>query len=115
MPPDTDDPIALLADAEQHFAALQEIFYRLARERARPLMEERPDRGLSDLIKPGEAAKLAKCSKSTINRWCNDNPVDKPGGFAISIRKRWRISKAPFLDFLARDPKEDPVNETFER
>lgn len=37
MPPDTDDPIALLADAEQHFAALQEIFYRLARERARPL------------------------------------------------------------------------------
>ncbi|WP_157224007.1 hypothetical protein [Afipia broomeae] len=112
---DTDDPIALFAVAEQHFAALQEIFHRLARERAQPLTEARPDRGLSDLIKPGEAAKLAKCSKSTVNRWCNDNPVDKPGGFAILIRERWHISKAPFLDFLARDPKADPIDETFER
>lgn len=106
---------AVIAEISEDMRLMQSKLDRLDALARQPLSESRPNRGLTDLITPGEAAKLAMRSKATINRWCIANPVDKPDGFAIFMRGRWHVSKSLFLSYLTRYPGAEPADETFER
>lgn len=96
-----DEMEAVIAEIDRDIRLAQSNLARLRAMARQPKIEQRFDGEPKDLISPGYAATIANCSKSTINRWVNANPLDQPGGFAIRKNKRWQISKSRFLHFLA--------------
>jgi len=62
--------------------------------------DERPDKGMTDLITVTEAAKLAHRSKKTMNAWCRQHPICGEAGLAVKIGKRWLVSRSRLLRHL---------------
>lgn len=63
------------------------------------------DRSVSlptDLIEVEIAAELAHRPADTVRTWCRSNSFGQPGGFALKMRRRWLISRKPFIQFLRR-------------
>jgi hypothetical protein len=56
----------------------------------------------TDLIEVEVAAELAHRPPDSIRLWCRKNPIDQPGGFGLKTRRRWLVSRKPFIQFLRR-------------
>lgn len=111
----TSDLCAVIDELAEELKLAQTKLDRLRAIARQPTGDQPFERDPKDLISPGYAATLANRSKSTINRWANDNPLDQSGGFAIRTNKRWQISKSRFLHFLAGMDDPSAVDGTFER
>lgn len=49
----------------------------------------------NDLIDVGEAAQIARHSKSVVRKWCAKNPISS-GGYAVRIEGKWYVSRSLF-------------------
>jgi hypothetical protein len=111
----TDDIDRIRRDFEAAIAAASAAAFERLRalvDASKDRADDRPDRGITDLMPAATAAALALRSKGTMAAWCRRHQIIGEAGFSVRIGARWFISRSRLIRHLAADkPKSNGASD----